>query len=193
MASEPTLVEELWESLIAAAVGLWWLLRRPWLLSAVAVAIWVVVTGGWVAGALVLGVIALIVVGLRILWPHWFHRMVSAPLRKAQTGGRYRRRRGQVMELCSLAKDLDGQKFWPELLRVQVRSVSDRLLVGMVTGQSITDYERACPELAASLRRRNARDGRQIGSNPGESTGHRLHHCGRAPGTDPGPRQLRHR
>ena len=38
MASEPSLVDELWESLvavvIAAAVGLWWLVRRPWLLGA---------------------------------------------------------------------------------------------------------------------------------------------------------------
>jgi S-DNA-T family DNA segregation ATPase FtsK/SpoIIIE len=37
------------------------------------------------------------------------------------------------------------------VLRVQVGSVSDRLLVRMVTGQSIADFERACPELAASL------------------------------------------
>ena len=55
------------------------------------------------------------------------------------------------MDLCGLAKDLDGRTLRPELLRVQVGSVSDRLLVRMVTGQSIADYERACPELAASL------------------------------------------
>jgi len=61
------------------------------------------------------------------------------------------------MELCGLAKEMDGQKLWPELLRVQVGSVSDRLLVRMVTGQSITDYERACPELAAPLRGHLAR------------------------------------
>src|SRR6478736_4357079 len=55
------------------------------------------------------------------------------------------------MDLCGLAKDLDGRTLRPELLRVQVGSVSDRLLVRMVTGQATADYERACPELAASL------------------------------------------
>jgi len=55
------------------------------------------------------------------------------------------------MDLCGLAKELDGRTLRPDLLRVQVGSVSDRLLVRMVTGQSIAVYERACPELAASL------------------------------------------
>ena len=55
------------------------------------------------------------------------------------------------MDLCGLAKDLDGSILRPALQRVQVGSVSDRLQVRMVTGQSIADYERACPELAASL------------------------------------------
>ena len=49
MASEPSLVDELWESLvavvIAAAVGLWWLVRRPWLLGAALIATGVVARG----------------------------------------------------------------------------------------------------------------------------------------------------
>jgi hypothetical protein len=56
-----------------------------------------------------------------------------------------------VVDLCSLAKELDGRTLRPDPLQVRVGSVSDRLLVRMVTGQSIGDYERACPELAASL------------------------------------------
>ena len=66
MASEPSLVDELWESLvavvIAAAVGLWWLLRRPWLLGAALIAVLVVARGGWLAGALVLGVVLAVLV-----------------------------------------------------------------------------------------------------------------------------------
>ena len=34
---------------------MWWLLRRPWLLGAALVAAGVIVVGGWLAGALVLG------------------------------------------------------------------------------------------------------------------------------------------
>jgi len=55
------------------------------------------------------------------------------------------------MDLCGLTKDLDGRTLRPDLLRVQVGSVSDRLLLRMVTGQSLADWERACPQLAASL------------------------------------------
>ena len=59
MASEPSLVDELWESLvtavIAAAAGSWWLLRQPWLLGTVLVVAGVIVVGGWMVGALVLG------------------------------------------------------------------------------------------------------------------------------------------
>jgi S-DNA-T family DNA segregation ATPase FtsK/SpoIIIE len=111
----------------------------------------VVATGGWLPGALVLGVILLVLAGVRLVRPELFTRLVSGPCRRAQTGGRYRRQWGRVVDLCSLAKELDGRTLRPDLLQVRVGSVSDRLLVRMVTGQSITDYERACPELAASL------------------------------------------
>src|SRR5450755_502090 len=150
MASEPSLVDELWESLVAVviaiAVGLWWLLRRPWLIGTA-----VVVAGGWVAGGLVLVVVLAVIVALRVFWPKQFARLVSGPWQRAQTNQRYRREWGRVTDLCGLAKELDGRTLRPEVLRVQVGSVSDRLLVRMVTGQSIADYERACPELAASL------------------------------------------
>ena len=38
MSSEPSLLDELWESLVTAVIAagaiLWWLVRRPWLLGA---------------------------------------------------------------------------------------------------------------------------------------------------------------
>jgi S-DNA-T family DNA segregation ATPase FtsK/SpoIIIE len=155
MSSEPTMVDELWESLIAAviaaAVGLWWLLRRPWLLGAAVVVIGVVAAGAWLVGAVVLSVVLLALAGLRVLRPVLFARLVSRPWRSVQNGSRYRRDWGRVMDLCGLAKELDGSILRPALQRVQVGSVSDRLQVRMVTGQSIGDYERACPELAASF------------------------------------------
>lgn len=155
MASEPSLVDEVWESLVAivvaVAVCLWWLLRRPLLLGAVLLAILLVVTAEWRAGALVLGVILLLLGGLRLSRPKLFTRLVSGPLRRVQTGSRYRRDWGRVMDLCGLVKELEGRTIRPGLLRVELGSISDRLLVGMVTGQSIADFERACPELAASL------------------------------------------
>ena len=155
MSSEPTLVDELWESLvaavIAAAAGLWWLMRRPWLLGVALIAIGVVAAGAWLAGAVSISVVLLAMAGLRVLRPVLFARLVSGPWRSAEKGSRYRRDWGRVMDLCGLAKDLDGSILRPALLRVQVGSVSDRLQVRMVTGQSIGDYERACQELAASL------------------------------------------
>jgi len=155
MSSEPSLVDELWESLVTAVIAagaiLWWLLRRPWLLGALLVAAGVIVVGGWWAGALVLGLILMGLAGLRWLRPDLFARLVSRPLRRAQTGSRYRRDWGRVTDLCGLTKELDGRTLRPALLRVQVGEVSDRLLLRMVTGQSLADYERACPVLAASL------------------------------------------
>ena len=153
MSSQPSLVDELWDSLvtsvIAAAAGLWWLLRHPWLLGTVLVAAGVIVVGGWMAGVLALGIIVAVVAALRWLRPDLFVRLVSRPLRRAQTGSRHRRNWGRGTDLCGLTKELDGRRLRPELLRVQVGSVSDRLLLRMVTGQCM--YERACPELAASL------------------------------------------
>src|SRR6476659_10006656 len=107
MASEPSLVDELWECLvtvvIAAAVALWWLVRRPWLLGVAALAVLVVITGGWLPGALVLGVILLVLAGVRLVRPELFARVVSGPWHRAQTGCRYRRQWGRVMDLCGLA------------------------------------------------------------------------------------------
>ncbi|MGS0684610.1 hypothetical protein ACVBEQ_05580 [Nakamurella sp. GG22] len=155
MSSEPTLVDELWESIvaavIAAAVGLWWLLRRPWPLGGALIAIGVFAARAWLAGAVVFTAVLLALAGLRVLRPTLFARLVSGPLRSAQNGSRYRRDWGRVMDLCGLTKDFDGSILRPALQRVEVGSVSDRLQVRMVTGQSIADYERACPELAASL------------------------------------------
>ena len=155
MSSEPSLADELWDSLvtsvIAAAAGLWWLLRHPWLLGTALLAGGVIMVGGWMAGALVLGIIVAVLAGLRWLRPDLFTRLVSRPLRRAQTGSRYRRDLTRVSDLCGLTKELDGRTLHPELLRVQVGDVSDRLLLRMVTGQSMADYERACPELASSL------------------------------------------
>jgi len=157
MSSEPSLVDELWESLvtavIAAAAGSWWLLRQPWLLGTVLVVAGVIVVGGWMVGALVLGMAVAVLACLRWLQPNLFARMVSRPLRRAQTGSRYRRDWGRVADLCGLTKELDGRTLRPDLLRVQVGSVSDRLrlLLRMVTGQCLADWERACPELASSL------------------------------------------
>ncbi len=155
MSSEPSLVDELWESLVTAVIAagaiLWWLLRRPWLLGAALVAAGVIVAGGWVDGALVLGITLIILAGLRLLRPDLFTRLVSRPLRRAQTGSRYRRDWGRLVDLCGLTKELDGRTLRPDLLRVRVGEVSDRLLLRMVTGQGLADYERACPVLAASL------------------------------------------
>ena len=155
MSSEPSLVDELWESLVTAVIAagaiLWWLLRRPWLLGAILVGAGVILIGGWRAGALVLGLALIGVTGLRWLRPDLFARMLSRPLRRAQTGSRYRRDWTRVSDLCGLTKELDRRTLYPDLLRVEVGDVSDRLLLRMVTGQSMADYERACPELASSL------------------------------------------
>ena len=155
MSSEPTLVDELWESLVTAVIAagaiLWWLLRRPWLLGATLLTAGVILIGGWKVGALLLGLALTGVAGLRWLRPDMFARLVSRPLRRAQTGSRYRRDWNRVSDLCGLTKELDGRTLRPDLLRVQVGDVSDRLLLRMVTGQSMADYERACTELASSL------------------------------------------
>ncbi|ACV77049.1 FtsK/SpoIIIE domain-containing protein [Nakamurella multipartita] len=155
MSSEPSLVDELWESLVTAVIAagalLWWLLRRPWLLGATLLVTGVVLVGGWLVGVLVLGLALIGVAGLRGLRPDLFARLVSRPLRRAQTGSRYRRDWTRVSDLCGLTKELDGRTLHPDLLRVEVGDVFDRLLLRMVTGQALADYERACPELASSL------------------------------------------
>lgn len=155
MSSEPSLVDELWESLVTAVLAagaiLWWLLRHPWLLGTALLTGGLIVIGGWMAGALALGLALMGLGGLRWLRPDLFARMVSRPLRRAQTGSRYRRDLTRVSDLCGLTKELDGRTLHPDLLRVEVGDVSDRLLLRMVTGQCVADYERACPELASSL------------------------------------------
>jgi hypothetical protein len=69
MSPEPTLVDELWESLVAvvvAATARYMVgAARPWLLGAALIATGAV-AGGWLAGALIVCVIVLALTGLRV-------------------------------------------------------------------------------------------------------------------------------
>ncbi len=62
-----------------------------------------------------------------------------------------------VIDLCDLTKTRPGVVLTPKLMAVQVGVAADRLLVAMVAGQALADWERACPELASSFGARSAR------------------------------------
>ena len=139
------------------AVLMWWLVRRPALLAVLLVLgglYWLWAWDGVITGALGLVAFALV---LGVLWPSMFRRLLVYPWRRARVRRRYRRRWADAVDLCGLAKSRGGQVLVPRLRTVQVGTVRDRLLVHLVMGQSIRDYERACPELAPAFGAQSAR------------------------------------
>ncbi len=85
----------------------------------------------------------------RARWPCSFERWVARPAGAAfRRMWVYARQWAPAMVLCGLAGGFDGWEWLPALRRVRSTRYGDAVLVGLLSGQSPEDFERAAEALA---------------------------------------------
>jgi S-DNA-T family DNA segregation ATPase FtsK/SpoIIIE len=175
---------ELVTLVLAAMVGVVWLLVRRPRLVAVLIGASLVWWGLRVPGLVAVAAAAL-VVGLvwRLAWPGSFARLVSAPLRRSRRRRRYRagwRHQVAAHRLSwaphpktqsaghrSMVEELTARPVVPKLERIELGDWLDRLTVRILPGQTPTDSEAEVEGLAHAY---GARDGRIRVAGPGRVT-----------------------
>ena len=90
-------------------------------------------------------------VGLRVIQPEWFARLVAVPVRNWLRWWFYRRRWKAAMTLAGLAPDYRGQPMLPVLDRVHKAGAVDLVRVGLVTGQAPADFADRSENLAQAF------------------------------------------
>ena len=136
----------------------WWLVRRPRILIPVVLVGALVLTRLW--SLLLIG--GAVAVGMALIWriahPESFRRHVN---RRLSGGWRaiwwYRRRwKGVLRQTRLVVRGVDDDLV-PTLKRVQITPTHDRLLVGLVPGQSPDDFDRSASALAHAFGGRGCR------------------------------------
>jgi DNA segregation ATPase FtsK/SpoIIIE, S-DNA-T family len=138
-------IVQLWR-LLAALVG--FIARHPLIdLAALALAgSWYLM--GW-PGPVVLALVTVTAVaGWRWRWPGSFERFITAPARGKWRRWHYQRHWAAVMTIGHLAPAYQGRILLPVLGKVASTRYVDRVLVGIVSGQSAEDFARRAANLA---------------------------------------------
>ena len=124
------------------------LARHPLLDLAVVVLTFAWSLAGW-PGPLVLVVAAAVVLSVwRWRWPGSFSRLIAGPARCRWRRWHYRRHWIAVMTVASLAVIFRGRMLLPVLGKVTATRYTDRVLVGLVSGQSAADFADRAENLA---------------------------------------------
>jgi S-DNA-T family DNA segregation ATPase FtsK/SpoIIIE len=139
----------------AKLIGLlaWWAVRFPLLSTPIAVALAATALSGWRFGVVVIAVCA---VG-HGLWCHLdgesFHRLVWDPLRESwMAWWRYKRSWEHVSTLHGLTARLGERTLIPLLQSVTTGATVDVLVVRIVTGQCVADWQKHSDALAEAWR-----------------------------------------
>jgi len=142
----------------------WFVIRHPLLDVAAGVLVLAWYQAGW-PGVIAAVTSALGVLGiLRIMWPGWFTRLVSVPVRcRWRWWWCYRRRWRAVLTIAGLGPKYRGQVTLPVLSKVRAGRCADLVTVHLVSGQSPKLFADRAEELAhgfgAHCRVRTARPG----------------------------------
>ncbi|WP_062887279.1 FtsK/SpoIIIE domain-containing protein [Mycobacterium avium] len=135
----------------AAAYLLWWAILFPVLSVPVIVALWVTVSHGARAGVLTAIAETAAYVGWSVCEPSSFSRWVTNPLRQRfWAWWRYHRNWASVCALHGLTAKLGERTLVPAVESVRIGRHADVLCLRVVTGQSIADWQKRAPALAAT-------------------------------------------
>jgi DNA segregation ATPase FtsK/SpoIIIE, S-DNA-T family len=127
---------------------LWFAIRHPGLDVAAGALLLVWFYTGWPGLATLGGVVVTCLAALWLASPRWFARLVSGPARDRWRWWYYRRRWQAVMTISRLAPLYQGRVLLPVLGRVSSSRFTDRVTVGMVSGQSPKDFANRAEGLA---------------------------------------------
>jgi len=145
--------ELIWSLTKATGYLLWWAVLFPALSIPVILTIWVAIAYGARAGLLTgaLGVAAYI--GWAVVEPSSFTAWVLAPVRQRWLSWwRYHRTWESVCTLHGLTARLGERTLVPALRSVRIGSHADVLTLRVMAGQSINDWHKRGPALAAAWR-----------------------------------------
>jgi len=131
---------------------LWWGVRFPLLGGPIGIAVGVGVWQGLNAGFLTaLGFLVAFVLWMVFDEPGFDRWAIDPPRRYYQRWSRYLRRWDQVCTLHGLTATLGERTLIPVLTSVRIGAHTDTLSVSIVTGQSITDWNKQAAALAATF------------------------------------------
>ena len=119
---------------------LWFVIRHPGVDVMAGVVLLVWLNAGWQGVAVMMGATVAALAALQLAFPRWFARLVSAPAGNRWRWWCYRRRWQAVMTITRLAPLYQGRVLLPVLGRVTSSRFTDRVSVGMVSGQSPKDF-----------------------------------------------------
>lgn len=130
---------------------LWWAILFPVLSIPATVALWAAVSHGATAGALTALVEAAAYIGWAVLEPSSFTRWVTNPVRQRfWAWWRYHRSWASVCALHGLTAKLGERTLVPAVVSVRIGRHADVISLRVVTGQSIADWQKRAPALAAT-------------------------------------------
>ena len=118
----------------------WFAIRHPGLDVAAGTLVLLWIYTGWPGLATVAGVVVTSLAALWLASPRWFARFISGPARDRWRWWCYRRRWQAVMTISRLAPLYQGRVLLPMLGQVSSSRFTDRVSVGMVSGQSPKDF-----------------------------------------------------
>jgi DNA segregation ATPase FtsK/SpoIIIE, S-DNA-T family len=145
--------ELIWALVKAAGQLLWWAVLFPALSIPVILTIWVAIAHGPRAGLLTAALAAAAYIGWAVVEPSSFTAWVTAPVRQRWLSWwRYHRNWESVCTLHGLTARLGDRTLVPALRSVQIGDHADMLIVRVVAGQSIPDWHKRGPALAAAWR-----------------------------------------
>jgi DNA segregation ATPase FtsK/SpoIIIE, S-DNA-T family len=146
----------------------WFVIRHPLLDVAAGVLVLAWYQAGW-PGVIAAVTSAFGVLGIvRIVWPEWFTRLVTVPVRcRWRWWWTYRRRWRAVLTIAGLGPKYRGQVVLPVLGKVRAGAHADLVAVRPVSGQSPKLFADRAEELAHGFgahccRVRTARPGRMV-------------------------------
>lgn len=138
---------------VVKAVGqlLWWAILFPVLSIPATVALWAAVSHGARAGLVTAAVEVAAYIGWSVCEPASFTRWVTNPVRQRfWAWWRYGRNWASVCALHGLSARLGERILVPAVVSVRIGRHTDVLMVKVVTGQSIADWQKRAPALAAT-------------------------------------------
>ena len=137
----------------ACAVLVWWSVLFPMISIPILASIWVGFRDGPVFGMFLAAVSGLALVAWSQLWPASFQQWVTARIRSRwRTWWVYRHRWTAICTLHGLTAKLDDRTLVPSLQSVTIGLTCDLLVVRILTGQSVADWQHKSAALADAFR-----------------------------------------
>lgn len=147
------IAELIWSLTKAAGQLLWWAILFPALSIPAILTMWVAITHGARAGLLTAALATAAYIGWAVLESSSFTAWVTDPVRQRWLSWwRYHRNWESVCTLHGLTARLGERTVVPSLRSVRIGSQSDVLILRVVAGQSINDWQKRGDALAAAWR-----------------------------------------